>query len=214
MLRADRGDVTREDTDSRCNDMGQQNALQRLEGVVHARHYYAGDDGKQFLGAAIECDDGAVWIVDYEEQSPFHNFVGRHVIAHGEPYRPNAMSQVLVGWSGVKVFGHFCVSTMRVSEVTTDVEFVEVGPGHHLRGQFEPATSAGADSKLSFVTDDRKAFLVANDPAGLRCGIDVAVWAYPIQAPTARHGLAGPYLWVICPHSAADLWEWRRYIEC
>ena len=194
--------------------MGQQNALQRLEGVVHARHYRVGDHGKQFLGAALECNDGAVWIIDYDEQSPFHNFVGRHVIAYGEPPKPIGIRQVLVGWPGAKALGHFCVSTMRVSDVSADVEFVEIGAGHNLKGRFERATGADDDSKLSFVTADRKAFLVANDPAEVKCGTDVAVWAYPIQAPTARHGLAGPYLWVICPHSAADLWEWRRYIEC
>src|SRR5512147_3084853 len=51
-----------------------------LEGIVHASRYDRSGQGKQFLGAAIECSDGTVWVIDYSEQSPFHVFAGRQVV--------------------------------------------------------------------------------------------------------------------------------------
>jgi hypothetical protein len=86
----------------------------RLEGIVRASCYDPSATGKQFLGAAIECSDGTVWVIDYNEQSQFHAFAGRHVVVFGEPYRPKG--QYLIGWEGGKQLGHFRVSTIRVIE--------------------------------------------------------------------------------------------------
>jgi len=52
----------------------------RLEGIVRASRYDSSAQGKQFLGAAVECGDGTVWVIDYSEQSPFHAFAGRQVV--------------------------------------------------------------------------------------------------------------------------------------
>jgi hypothetical protein len=39
----------------------------QLQGIVHASRYEPSAQGKQFLGAAIECSDGKVWVIDYDE---------------------------------------------------------------------------------------------------------------------------------------------------
>jgi hypothetical protein len=183
----------------------------RLEGIVHASRYDPSAQGKPFLGAAIECSDGMVWVIDYSEQSPFHAFAGRQVVASGEPYRPDHdKGQFLFGWGGGKKLGHFRVSTMRLVEVTLDAEFVEVGAGRQLHGRFERGTNETGDSKLFFVTEEGNAFLVANDPAGTIVGPNVEVWAYPMQSPASIPTPPRRYLWIISPHSAADLWEWRK----
>lgn len=177
-----------------------------MEGIVHASRYDPSDQGKQFLGAAIECSDGEVWVIDYDEQSPFHAFAGRRVLVSGEPYKPGP-GQYLFRWQG-KALGHFRVSTMRLVEVAPDAKLVEVGAGQPLCGRFEGGASDVGESALSFVTEKGDAFLVANDPAGATVGRSVEVWAYPVQPSIPR--LPEKYLWIICPRSAADDWAWRR----
>ena len=86
----------------------------RLEGIVHASSYDPDAQGKQFVGAAIECTDGNVWVIDYRDQSPFHAFAGRRVVVSGEPYRPEG--QHLIGWRGNQKVGHFRVSTIRLAD--------------------------------------------------------------------------------------------------
>jgi hypothetical protein len=179
----------------------------RLEGIVHASRYDPNAPGKQFLGATIECSDAKVWVIDYEEQSPFHAFAGRQVVVSGEPYKPEG--QYLIGCGGGKTLGHFRVSTMRPVEVTGDAELLEVGAGFDLRGRFERGTGDTGKSMLSFVTEKGDAFVVANDPAGVSVGPSVKVWAHPVQPSPSIQKPPGPYLWIICPYSAADLWEWR-----
>ncbi len=83
----------------------------RLEGIVHASDYEPGGQGKQFLGAIIECADGKEWVIDYDEQSPFHAFADRHVVVSGRPYTPEGQC---IG--GGQIVGHFRVSTLRLVE--------------------------------------------------------------------------------------------------
>jgi hypothetical protein len=68
---------------------------------------------------------------------------------------------------------------MRLLDGTDDAELVEVRAGRVLRGRFERATSEAQNSTLSFVTEEGKAFLVANDPAGPTVGTSIEVLAYP-----------------------------------
>jgi len=182
--------------------MREQDNELRLEGIVHAFHYDPNELGKEFLGAEIDCGNGKTWVITYNEQSPYHAFAGRQVVVSGEPYEPKG--QYLLGRA------HFSVSTMQLSEVTPAAEFVEVGEQQDLCGRFERGTSEIGDSRLSFVTEEGVAFLVANDPAGATIGSRVEVCAYPMQpSPLGRRPL-GRYLWIICPHSADDIWEWRK----
>jgi len=187
--------------------MSDQEKKVRLEGIVQASRYDPNAPGKQFLGAAIECSDGKVWVIDYEEQSPFHAFAGRQVVVAGESYTPKG--QALIGWSGGTKLGHFRVATMRPVEVTGDVELVEVGAGFDLRGRFWRGASDTGESMLRFVTEEGDAFVVANDPAGASVGRSVKVWAYPVQPSPLIQNPTGQYLWIICPYSASDLWDWR-----
>ena len=188
--------------------MSEQKTEIRLEGIVHASRYDPSAQGKQFLGAAIECSDGKVWVIDDNEQSPFHAFAGRQVVVSCEPYKPEG--QHLIGWRGGKKLGHFRVSTMRLVEVTPDAKLVEVGGGQPLCGRFERGTSETGESMVSFVTEEGDAFLVTNDPAGATVGPSVKVWAYPVQPSPSIPRPREQYLWIICPCSAADLWEWRE----
>jgi len=187
--------------------MSEQGKELRFEGIVRAFGYGDGDQGKQFLGAIIECSDGKVWVIDYDEQSPFHAFADRQVVVSGEPYEPSG--QHLIGWRGGQKPGHFRVSMMRLVEVSSDAALVEVGPGPHLSGRFEHGTSDTVESKLSFVTQKGATFLVANDPAGATAGSSVEVWAYLVQPSPLTRRSPGQYLWIICPYSAKDLWDWR-----
>ena len=177
----------------------------RLEGIVRASRYDPGGRGKQFLGAAVECSDGKVWVIDYDEQSPFHALADCHVVVSGRPYTPEGQR---IG--GDQIVGHLRVSTMRLVEVTPDGELVDVGPRHRLSGRLERVTSDTGELTFSFVTEKGDVFLVANDPAGATIGQNVEVWAYPVKPSPSIRRSPGQYLWITCPYSAADLWEWRR----
>jgi hypothetical protein len=178
-----------------------------IQGVVRARSYTFGVDGKQFLGAVIEPPDGAAWIIDYGEQSPFHALADHKVMASGEPYEPTG--QRLMAWRGRYDIGHFRVSTMRPVEVTPDVQVLEIRAEQELSGRFE-RDRAIPESPLAFVTDDGRTFSVFNDPAGVVFGKCVEVSAYPVQPGPAARRSAREYLWIVCPYSMADLWEWRK----
>lgn len=141
--------------------MSAQGKKIQLEGTVYASRYDPSALGKQFLGAAIECSDATVWVIDYEEQSPFHVFTGRQVIATGEPYEPDG--QYLVAWGEGKTLGHFRVSNVR-PVVASDVELVEVGAGYRLRGRVERSAGHPGEPVLSFVSDRGDVFLATNDP--------------------------------------------------
>jgi hypothetical protein len=189
--------------------MGEQEKEVRLEGIVRASRYVPGARGKQFLGVTIVCTDGKEWVVDYDEQSPFHAFADRNVVVSGHPYDPGR-GQQLIGGGGGQSLGHFRVLTMRLLEVTPDAELVEIGPGQHLRGRFQRGTSDIGESKLSFITENGNSFLVANDPAGAAIGHNVDVLAYAVEPSPSRPRPPGQYLWVIRPCSAADIRKWRE----
>jgi hypothetical protein len=187
--------------------MSEQERELRIEGVVRASSYSRDTPGKQFLGAIIECSDGKDWVIDYDEQSPFHAFADRQVLVSGEPYEPKG--QMLIGRRGKLGIGHLRVSAMRLVEVTPDAQVVEVGARQKLSGRFERGTSDTRESSLSFVTE-KDTFLVSNDPAGAALGRSVEVWAYPVQPSPSIPRPPEQYLWIICPYSSADLWEWRE----
>src|SRR5471030_384138 len=94
--------------------MSQQENELRIEGVVRASSYARYAPGKQFLGAIIEGSDGNDWVIDYDEQSPFHAFADRQVLVSGEPYEPTG--QMLIGRRGKPGIGHLHVATMRLVE--------------------------------------------------------------------------------------------------
>ncbi|MDH3460688.1 MAG: hypothetical protein OEM00_06850 [Burkholderiaceae bacterium] len=189
--------------------MSDQKKEVQLQGIVHASRYDRNGQGKSFLGAGIECSDGRVWVISYSEESPFHAFAGRQVVVSGEPYEPEYGSQSLIGWEGKKP-GHFCVSTMRLVEVTPDAELVEVGAGQHFRGRFERGKSKTGKSILFFVTEDGETFPVANNPAGASVGPSVEVLAYPVHPAPSIPKATEQYLWINCPCSFEDLREWRE----
>jgi hypothetical protein len=184
-------------------DMGDLENTLQLEGIVRAHGYVDGAEGKQFLGAVIECNDGKKWLIDYDEQSPYRAFADRQVVVSGEPFKP--AGQHLIGLG----LGHFRVSTMRLIGASTDAELVEVGTKQSLVGRFEPGTSDNREPVLSFVTENGVKLLVANDPAGVTTGLDIKVVAYAVELPSSSPRPSGQYAWIICPYSAKDLWEWR-----
>jgi hypothetical protein len=147
-------------------------------------------------------------VVSYREQSPYHAFADRHVVASGAPYKPDSHEQHISTRDGR--LGHFCVSTMRLAEVTPDAPLVEIGPAQDLSGRFERGKSDTGRATLSFVTRWRGTFQIVNDPAGAAVGRSVEVVAFPVQpSPSIRKPLER-YLWFIRPCSEAVLWEWRR----
>ena len=79
--------------------MGGQGKEVRFEGRVHASSYVRGTQGKQFLGATIESSDGRKWVIDYDEQSPFHAFADCQVLVSGEPYEREGQKLVPGGAS-------------------------------------------------------------------------------------------------------------------
>ena len=141
--------------------MSEQEKELQFEGIVYAPAYRDGDRGKQFLGAIIECSDGGDWIIDYEEQSPFHAFAGRKVVGSGEPYEPPFDQHLIRTRRGQKP-RHLHVSSMRLVEVTSDADLVEVGARQDLSGRFERATSDTGESMLSFVAEKGITFLVVS----------------------------------------------------
>jgi hypothetical protein len=161
-----------------------------LEGIVHV---------PGAVVVEIKCHDGAVWVIDYGQQSPYKAFVGRWVVVSGVPCEP-PMQHAL------GVTGHFGVSTMRLVDATPDAWLMEVGAAQHLAGRFEDATGA-RESALSFVTEKGESFLVANNPAGATVGCTVKVLTYRVQPSPYISRSPQQYLWVIGPCSYADLEE-------
>ncbi len=195
--------------------MREQTKEIRLEGIIRAERYDPSAEGKQFLGAILKGSDGMEWVIDYEEQSPFHALAGHRVVISGEPYKPAGQQQHLIRSGRGEKLGHFRVSRMQLVEVAVHADLEEVGPGQHLRGRFEHSTSHlgsddARDSTLSFVTEEGDAFLVANDPAGMIIGPSVEVLAYAVRPSPSIPGPQEQHLWIICPYSAADLWKWRE----
>lgn len=178
----------------------------RMEGMVRAQRYDPAGQGKQFLGAIIESEDGREWIISYSELSPYHPFADRRVVVAAEPDQPGGPQQL----SGGRLAGHLVVSNLRLLEITADVELVEVGPGRQLFGRFETARNDIGPSTAAFVAENGDKFLVANDPAGAAVGRRDEVLAYPVRRSPSIPGPPGDYLWILCPHSAADLHEWRK----
>jgi hypothetical protein len=185
------------------DDMSEQDKKLRFEGIVRASGYDASGQGKQFLGATIECSDGKERVIDYDEQSPFHAFADRQVVVFGEAYKPDGQCICSTG-------GHFRVSAMRLVDVTPDAAILEVGAGQPFSGRFKRGTSNGGEPTLSFVTEKGDTFQVANDPAGVTAGRNMQVWAYPVELSPSSPRPSGQYLWIICPYSTADLWAWRE----
>jgi hypothetical protein len=178
-----------------------------LEGIVHGHGYNPGGQGKQFLGAALECSDGTVWVIDYGEQSPYQAFAGRRVVVSGEPCKPPV--QHLIAWHGAKRLGHCRVSMLRLAEPTPDAWLMEVGAGRDLAGRLERGTHATGESELSFVTEKGDTFAVVNVPAGKIIGRTIQATAYPVVPSPSLRKATEQFLWVICPCSSADIWKWR-----
>jgi hypothetical protein len=197
-------------TDQIDDLMNATNKTTQLQGIVLSQRYNRALEGKQFLGVAIQDDEGNVWVVDYEEQSPYHAFARHRVVALGEAYEPGPLTQHLIGWHGARSLGHFQVSTMKLAEITSDAEVVEVGPRQTLRGQLERHAISTGKSILTFVTEEGEAFVVANDPAGSNVGARIEVSAYAVYRSASAAPSSGRLLWVIGPYSMADLWKWRE----
>jgi hypothetical protein len=179
----------------------------QLEGVVRAYRYTAGR-GKPFLGVKLECSDGKVWIISYDEQSPFHAFADRRVLVSGEQYQPKKGS-FIVSLDRSRPLGHFRATTMRLVEISSSSELAEVGPSQHLSGRFERRANANG-STLFFVTDRGDTLLVVNDPAGAIVGRHIEVLGYPVQLSPSIPRPPGRWFWIICPCSMEDLWVWRE----
>jgi hypothetical protein len=172
----------------------------RLEGTVNAAGHITADCGP--LVTTLMCPDGARWVIDYDEQSPYHAFAGRQVVVSGVPCEPPPQHVLFVT-------GHFRVSRMRLVEVTPDAWLTEVGAGYHLSGRFEHGPGDSREPPLSFVTEKGDTFLVANNPAGATVGCTVQALAYPVQPSPCASRSPQQFLWVICPWSYAELWELR-----
>lgn len=166
----------------------------RLEGMAHA----TGNCGARIGGVAtVKCPDGAEWVIDYDEQSPYHAFAARPVVVTGRSCEPPLQHRVCVT-------GHLGVLSMQLAEDDDDAWLIEVGPGHFLSGRFDEATCASGTSALSFVTAAGDTFLVANNPAGATLGCTVDAYVYAVQLSPNLARPAQRYLWVICPCSCAE----------
>jgi hypothetical protein len=174
----------------------------RLEGVVPAPGCFTGGQRPWPIVATIESSDGAVWVIDYDEQSPYHAFAGRRVVVWGVQCEPPICHVIGVN-------GHLAVSTMRLVEMPADAWLIEVGEQQYLSGRFEGGAGDAGESALTFVTEQGNTFLVANNPAGATAGCTVKALVYPVQLSPSMSGPSQRWLWVICPWSSADLWELR-----
>jgi hypothetical protein len=134
----------------------------------------AGEHGKQFLGAIIECADGKAWIVDYNESSPYHAFADCRVIVEGRLGSLEGGSQRLIRWKGRSVgidLGHLIVSTMRlVGEASREHQVLEIGPRLTLSGHLDLGTGAANEAKPPFITTAGATFKIFNKSEALIAG--------------------------------------------
>jgi len=173
----------------------------RLEGTLHAPGHIIARCGP--LVTSIKCSDSTEWVIDYDEQSPYHAFAGRRVVVTGFPCEPPL--QHVIG-----VTGHFAVSLMRLAKGRGGAWLTEIGPGQTLTGCFKGAMRNVGQSPLSFVTEIGDTFQVVNNPAGVIIGCTVQALCYPVQLSPRVAKTHQPYFWVICPWAYAELWELRE----
>jgi hypothetical protein len=184
-----------------------------IKGVLRAEGYSSQNEGKQFLGAAIEGADGTVWIVSYSELSPFHALDGHDVIASGELFEPKPWAQRLIAWKntiGDSVQPqHFNVRTMRAAQPTPEMYITEIRASQEISGRLE-RDPAKPEWRLSFVADDGMSFVVVNDPPGIVLGRKIKVLAYPVELAQPFHGVGRECVWIECSCSSDDIWKWRE----
>jgi hypothetical protein len=172
-----------------------------LEGTVVSRGSFAPRRGP--VTTEIQCADGDVWVIDYDEQSPYQAFIGRRIVASGYPCHPPLQHRI-------RVTGHFAVFSMKITEPPADAWLIEVGPRQELAGTFEHTTDPeAAESELSFITETGDAFRVVNNPAGMAVNQFVNTLAYPVQLSPCASRSPQQSLWVICPWSYAQLGKLR-----
>jgi hypothetical protein len=180
----------------------EQEPERRLEGIVGARGSFAPRSGP--VTTEIKCSDGALWVIDYDEQSPYQAFVGRRVIVSG--FRAQPPMERRIG-----VTGHFAVTTMQLAESAPDAWLTEVGPPQALTGRFQREVGCtGEEYSWAFLTENDKLFQVANKPAGATIGGTVSALAYSVNLSHSAGESSGQFLWVICPWSYAQLGELRN----
>ena len=172
----------------------------QLEGTVVARGAFRPRRGP--VTTEIQCSDGAVWVIDYDEQSPYHAFTERRVVASGFPCHPPMQHRI-------QVTGHFAVSRMQLAGPSPDAWLTEVGAAQELAGHFEHRIDCEtSQSELSFVTE-HGAFQVVNNPAGMSVDESVDTLAYPVQlSPNVWRGVRQG-IWVITHFSYAELGQLR-----
>jgi hypothetical protein len=172
----------------------------QLEGTVIARSAFRPRSGP--VTTEIRCADGAVWVIDYDEQSPYHAFIERRIVASGLPCHPPMQHRI-------QVTGHFAVSRMQLAGPAPDAWLTEVGPAQELAGHFEHRIGCETSQcELSFVTE-HDAFQVVNNPAGMSVDEPVDALAYPVQlSPNVSRGMRQA-IWVITQFSYAELGKLR-----
>jgi hypothetical protein len=180
--------------------LAEDNYEHKLEGTVIARGSFAPRRGP--VTTEIKCADGAVWVIDYDEQSPYQAFIGRRVVASGFPCHPPMQHRIGVA-------GHFAVSRMRVAGLAPDAWLIDVGPPQEFAGRFKHSANEAAETELSFLTENGDTFRVVNNPAGMAVNEVVNVLAYPIQLSPCVSRRLRVSLWVVCPWSYAQLEKLR-----
>ena len=169
----------------------------QLEGAVNSKSCFRPRRGP--VTTDITCANAAVWVIDYDEQSPYQAFIGRRVVASGFPCHPPSQHRIGVA-------GHFAVSSMQLADAAPDAWLLSVGPARELTGCFEYSSGAESlESELCFRTESNEVFGVVNHPAGMALDNVVKALAYPVEVSPRISRHARQALWVICPWSYGDL---------
>jgi len=172
----------------------------KLEGTVIARGSFAPRRGR--VTTEINCADGAVWVIDYDEQSPYQAFIGRRVVVSGFPCHPPMQHRI-------EVTGHFAVSRMQLAAPEADAWLIDVGLPQEFAGRFKRSANEAAETQLAFLTENGDTFSVVNNPAGMSVNEVVDALAYPVQLSPCVSRRLRLSLWVVCPWSYAQLKKLR-----
>ena len=109
--------------------LGGEEKERQLEGIVYAPGSRSARKGP--VVAKNKCRDGAVWVIDYDDQSPYHAFAGREVVVSGVSCAGPA--QKVIGVTGITPQTDITdpVPLASLFHRTQKGQFLHIGDGFH-----------------------------------------------------------------------------------
>lgn len=163
----------------------------RIKGIFRSYWLDGSGQGRIFLRATLDCNNGLRWAIDCSEDSPFHALDGLDVIVSGQPCETQDL------FVAGKVPDRFHASSMQIADVLADTQLVELDAKQELTGHFEHTPGQPPEHPLTFVARDGQTYRVVNDEDQEVFENAIAnIIAYPLRSsPPVKETV--PRLWIV-----------------